>query len=588
MRIRRLLLLFAASLAGACRPAPPPAPPLSAVLVTIDTMRADAWTEAPALRDFLGGAVHFERARTPIVLTLPAHLTLLTGLDPRHHGVHDNAATPLGKERGFSLLQEEFAQAGHLTAAFASCAVVGPETGIGQGFQVFECPPFGTPGSGETGDIPAEARLEAVLAWLASRPKERPFFLWVHFFDPHDPYRPFAGDSRRPGTRAGDGDAALYAGEVRRADAALERLLRALPRDAAIVIASDHGESLGEHGEPTHGNLCHASTADVFLAARGPGVEAGGRDRRLRSLADVAPTFRAWCGLPAQPGDGRPLTGEGHAGVVTESLLAWRTHGWAQVFSATDGRYSLVETGPRLEWFDRSRDPGEREILDPRGFPEFERLDAELLQWRAGAAAPAEESLSDSASPYGAARRPLSAYLPRSENRRLVDPATRFAFSAALSAAQAQMQEGLLPQAVAALERLAAEDARSPLAFYLLAQARGRLAAAGHDLDGHRAAAAAAREAIMRGYAVAPVLHQMLADAIATGDPAEFRAALGVAVTARIVPDLRCLRLAAEGAKAAADAESRDRCRALLERARPHLRAPLEARELEEIAASLR
>jgi hypothetical protein len=174
-----------------------------------------------------------------------------------------------------------------------------------------------------------------------------------------------------------------------------------------------------DHGEPTHGPLCYGSTIDMVLALRAP---AFGRDGNgLRSIADVAPTLRRLCGLPAQPADGKDLGGPPHATLVAESLFTWRIHGWAQCFAVTDGTHSLVESGARQALFDRRTDPGETNPI-PLADPAYEKLDRALDAFRKGDAAAEEGDLLVSVPPYGELRRRGIGYLPRYENVLLPDP----------------------------------------------------------------------------------------------------------------------------------------------------------------------
>ncbi|MGH7163424.1 MAG: hypothetical protein ACREID_08055, partial [Planctomycetota bacterium] len=338
---------------------------------------------------------------------------------------------------------------------------------------------------------------------------------------------------------------------------------RAAPPGTAVVVASDHGEALGEHLEATHGTLCYGATADVFLAARGPGLTPGAVDGDARSLCDVAPTARAWFGLPQPGSDGSPLTRRARSRVLlTESLLAWGRHGWGQCFAATDGRFTLVETGPRVELFDREADAGELRPLDLRGHEAYERLDRALQDLRAGKSA-SWAGMLDSASPYGAARRPVSDYLPREENARLVDPSTRFDYNARIADARqaayfafVRKDRAMLESIVARLESLAREEVSSPSAPHYLAWARGRLAELVGEPSAHAAAARAAKEALDRGYLVAPVLYLLLSESLAAGDAAAMRAALDAAADPRIGIDLACLGAAVEICTAIGDAEA--------------------------------
>jgi hypothetical protein len=156
---------------------------------------------------------------------------------------------------------------------------------------------------------------------------------------------------------------------------------------------------------------------------RAHGFRRGAEDQGLRSVADVAPTLRRLCRLPAVDGDGRDLEGPPHETLVAESLFAWGIHGWGQVFAVTDGRYSLVEAGQSLELFDRSRDPGETQPL-PFSDPAYERLDRALERFRAARSWSAEGGeMLGSVAPYGELRRSDVGYLSRHQNARLPNPA---------------------------------------------------------------------------------------------------------------------------------------------------------------------
>jgi hypothetical protein len=193
------------------------------------------------------------------------------------------------------------------------------------------------------------------------------------------------------------------------------------PSATVVVVASDHGESLGEHGEATHGLLCYGATMDVPLVLAGPGVPAGRTEERTCGLADIAPTLRRLCGLAPRPGDGRDLLDLPPERVLCgESLYAFRRYGWAQQACATDGRFSLIDGGPRLELFDRALDPGEiRPLPDPAGQEAYGRLDRPLLAYRerrVGGAA-GGETWAAAASPYGAVVIPAAEFSKPAENR---------------------------------------------------------------------------------------------------------------------------------------------------------------------------
>ncbi len=394
------------------------------LVVTIDTLRPDAvGPGTPAINAFLGEATRFRKARTVAPLTLPAHASIFTGLLPSGHGIHDNVSEPLPprEKRSFPLLAEQFKDAGYATAAFVARAVLAAPTGIGSGFDVYDCPENESEWQEECGSVPGEERVRAAIAWIEAAPRGKPWFVWVHLFDPHAPYLPYGGDARRPPTRETDPPVARYAGDVRRADAALEQLLRSVDQGTVVVLASDHGEGLLDHGEPTHGPLCYGSTIDAVLAVRAPGFARGAVDEGLRCVADVAPTLRRLCRLPPLEGDARDLGGPPHETLVAESLFTWWIHGWGQVFSVTDGEFSLVESGNALELFDRRRDPGETKPLD-LSHPAYEKLDRALERFRGRRWGGAGGELLASVPPYGELRRHDTGYLERRANAALPNP----------------------------------------------------------------------------------------------------------------------------------------------------------------------
>jgi len=578
---RRLAVLAALLLAagGILALALRPAGKRSVLILSIDTMRPDAVGKGtPALEEFLKTATRFRGARTTAPLTLPAHLSLLSGLLPARTGIPDNSSAILPGSRGYTLLQEEFREAGYETAGFVASHVLDRSTGIGDGFDTYE--EF----RGSARGVPyvrADERAHGVIEWLRARKNDRPFFAFVHFYDPHAPYFPFPGDDRRRASSPREGAKGLYAGEVRRVDAAIEQILAATPADAIVLIVSDHGEGLGEHGEPTHGALCYGSTADCFLAVRAPGLEAGAVDGAPRSLCDVAPTLRAWCGLPARPGDGAPLDGDPLEAVVTQCIEVFRVHGWGQCFSASDGRYTLVESGPALELFDRATDPGETSPIDPRGHEAYERLDraiAGVRGIRAGRQGP--EYLPETEIPYASARRPVGTLLPREENARLLDPRPRLDWWRRLEEAQTLAKVGTEESTRAArdtLRALAEEEPGNPAPWYHLAEALRSRANATGDRAVTREGFRTAMRAIEQGYRSSAAFRLAFDLSRLSSEPEDLRAALLAAQDEALIPDLRCLDSAVNAAlllDRKGDGEARPLATALIERARLHLRFP--------------
>ncbi|HVS33545.1 MAG TPA: sulfatase-like hydrolase/transferase, partial [Thermoanaerobaculia bacterium] len=241
--MKRLTLL---ALLLACAKPEAPAPPArpSILLVTMDTTRADAMTAevAPAFNALAARGLRFSYAYATVPQTLPSHASMLTGLYPAGHGVHENART---LDPTQPLVTEKLRENGYRTAAFISAFALARRFGLARGFDVWD-EDFGE-GNAERA---AKETTDRALAELA-KPSSAPLFLWVHYYDPHYPYTP------------------SYLGEVAAMDEQIGRLVAAFEKSApgphAIAVLSDHGEGLGEHGEEQHGNLLYQSTMHVPL-----------------------------------------------------------------------------------------------------------------------------------------------------------------------------------------------------------------------------------------------------------------------------------------------------------------------------------
>ncbi len=284
---------LAAALAVAARVAPPETPRPNVVLITLDTTRADhlgayGWKHArtPNLDGLSRRGARFERCDTAAPITLPSHATILTGLFPPRHGVRDNGtfALPAAVETVTSRLRA----AGYDTAAVVSAIVLARRYGLDQGFRLYD-DDLGTgyAEATETSERPAEATTRAALAAVSKlRP---PFFLWVHYFDPHEEYRPPARLAEKM-----SGPNRLYDGEIAYVDEQIGALLAGLPVSTDIAVVGDHGEMLGERGELTHGLMLYAAARRVPLILAGPDVPAGRAVPCLVRTADVAPTLLSW------------------------------------------------------------------------------------------------------------------------------------------------------------------------------------------------------------------------------------------------------------------------------------------------------
>lgn len=342
----------------------------SVLLVTLDTTRADALsgdaasrTLAPRIAALADEGVRFPLAYSVAPLTLPAHASLLTGLVPPRHGLRDNgqAALPESAET----LAETLARHGFETGAFVSSVVLDRGFGLEQGFELYDQPELGPRAAGHAQvERPARETARAAAEWLARRDGERPFFLWVHLYDAHVPYRPAAEHLARAG-----GDA--YRGEIAALDDALGALLdalaeRGLDGETLVVLTADHGESLGEHGEPTHGALCYEAALRVPLLFRFPGVPPAPGPTRLASLVDLTPTLLALLELPVPAGlDGVALFAADaprERGVYFESYSGYLHYGWSPLAGWLDGRGKYLHSSAP-EFYLPSQDPSEAKDL---------------------------------------------------------------------------------------------------------------------------------------------------------------------------------------------------------------------------------
>jgi arylsulfatase A-like enzyme/Tfp pilus assembly protein PilF len=357
------------------------------LLITIDTLRADrvgAFGSArgltPTIDRLAAGGLRLTRAYTSAPLTLPAHASLLTSSSPPVHGVRNNSLFRLGANP--PTLATVLKAAGYRTGAFVGAFVLDARFGLGRGFDVYD-DRYGDKAIGDPGEGP-ERRAEDVVApaqaWILGSapvpsaspkpPAPSPWFAWVHLYDPHAPYsapEPFAS-RHEP-----------YDAEVAYADAALASLIDALAARGEldrtlVVFTADHGESLGEHGEPMHGVFVYEATMKVpaFVWA---GERIGSRSYGgVARLIDLAPTAAALLGVAVPPAfEGRSLlpavdsgAGDGQTPpAYVEAMDANLTRNWAPLTGLVSGAFKLIDL-PAPELYDLASDPGERVNLFTR------------------------------------------------------------------------------------------------------------------------------------------------------------------------------------------------------------------------------
>ncbi len=375
------------------------------LLVTVDTLRPDAlgWVSGrnatPVLDRLAREGFRFPAAISPVPLTLPAHASLMTGLDPRRHGVRDNGQV---LSPAPALLAERLREAGYRSAAFVSGAPLGKAFGLARGFDHYD-DRVGA-GSGAWLERAAASTTAAALAWMAQNASAN-WFLWVHYYEPHYPYEP-PPELRRAGWRGG------YDGEVAVVDRALGELLAGLPsrdrpgrdrpgRDRLTVFTADHGESLGEHGEGTHGFFIYDSTTLVPLVLHSPGRVAPGLSDAPARLVDVAPTVLALLGLPPLGDtDGVSLSATLRGGTqelppaYAETWQPWTSYGWAPLRSVRHEGWKLI-AAPRPELYDLRSDPLETTNLVREERARAHRLAALLAEIEARPAAAPSARVTD-------------------------------------------------------------------------------------------------------------------------------------------------------------------------------------------------
>jgi arylsulfatase A-like enzyme/Tfp pilus assembly protein PilF len=369
---------------------------INVVLITLDTLRTDRLScygsdlvDTPNIDRFAAEGVRFTNAASTVPFTLPAHSSIMTGLYPPGHGVRENVGYVLDER--FPTLAELLGKGGWATGGFVSAFVLDHRWGIGRGFDHyvddFNLREMETANMGSAQRDGAET-IAAAVSWLDERPTDRPFFLWLHLYDPHEPYTPAEPfKSEYPGRP--------YDAEVAYTDSLVGDFRRALGErgllDASLVIlTSDHGEGLGEHGETFHGFFVYDSTIHVALIVRPPSADsAGGVVGRAVSHVDLLPTILDLVGLPVPENvHGRSLApliaGQEVAWdrpVYSESLYPLLHYGWAPLRSLRTDSFKFIDV-PRRELYDLALDPAEDRNLHDEQRNRAGELEAALGELR--------------------------------------------------------------------------------------------------------------------------------------------------------------------------------------------------------------
>lgn len=355
---------------------------LNVILISIDTLRADRLSsygstqvETPNIDRLAGEGVQFTNASSTVPFTLPAHSSIMTGTYPPYHGVRENVGYLLDDR--LATLAGQLSQQGWSTGGFVSAFVLDSRWGIASGFDTYfdDFDPEET-GKGNLASVQREGpeTIAAALEWLDSSPQS-PFFLWLHLYDPHDPYtppEPYKSRYQHP-----------YDAEVAYTDALVGQFRKALDQrglldSSLLVLTSDHGEGLGQHKEGFHGFFIYDSTVRVPLIIRAPFGDLAGRVvEEAVSHVDLLPTILQSVGqeVPDQA-QGTSLlpailgmsSDEGSERLVySESLYPLLHYGWAPLRSVRSRRFKFIDT-PDPELYDLTGDPDETHnaLLDER------------------------------------------------------------------------------------------------------------------------------------------------------------------------------------------------------------------------------
>lgn len=378
--------------------------PRSVLLISVDTLRADRLgsygyrpASTPVLDALAARGLRFDQAATVAPLTLPAHTSLLSGTFPAFHGVRDNGSFYVNDS--ITTLAEVLQARGYRTGGFVGAFVLDHRWGIAQGFDhyfdAFDLSNYEMAAGLDAAQRPGSEVVDHALSWLAED-GDRPFFAWVHLYDPHSPYtppEPFR--SRFPATMQG-----AYDAEIAATDAQIGRLLdqlrvRGRLDDTVIVVVADHGESLGEHGEQQHGFFVYDSAVRIPLIVAGPGVPARVVRGQVR-IVDVMPTVLDLVGAAVPPevqgvsllplGRGEELDLLG----FSETWYPRYHYGWSELTAVRNGQFKFI-AAPRRELYDTQADPGETRNLsaaNPRMADALERALRDMATRTATASTP--------------------------------------------------------------------------------------------------------------------------------------------------------------------------------------------------------
>ncbi len=374
MRIFRIFLILIPSIVASDQP--------DVVVITIDTLRADrlgcygySRAATPVLDQLSTESILFTNAVSHVPLTRPSHLSIFTGLYPYQHKVHDNVAPPLDSK--IPVLADTLRKQGYRTAAFISSFVVNSQSGLQRGFEHYadEFDPQKQPTQFALNLEKRGDQIYREFAAWRSGGKSEPYFAWLHLYDPHFPYEPPAPFSQRFAERP-------YDGEVAYSDEVVGKLLKLLGPNTILIVTSDHGESLGDHGENAHSFFIYDSTLRVPLFIRWPGKLPGGKRIGFQTrLVDLFPTVLDLLNLPLPSGLSgislKPwLTGtapEPQLPSYCETFTPWLHFGWSRLHGVRSAGWKYIEA-PAPELYNLANDSAESRNLFAQGTPRVREL----------------------------------------------------------------------------------------------------------------------------------------------------------------------------------------------------------------------
>jgi arylsulfatase A-like enzyme/Flp pilus assembly protein TadD len=468
------------------------------ILFSIDTLRADHLpaygyprVQTPSIDALQRDSILFENAYSQCPLTLPSHLSMLTGRRPAEHGVRANLGYHFDG-RAHPTLARILHDHGYATGAAVSSYVLRGATGIDDSWDFFD---DSVGGDMEwTRDLSLLQRsgfetARRALAWVEGV-KARPFFLFVHIFEPHLPYEPPEPYRTRYGP--------TYDAEVATSDAVVGEFLGQLKRDslydrAIVLLVSDHGEGLGDHGEQEHGILLYREVLRVPLLLKLPGGRDGGTRKAYPvALTDIAPTVTSLLGLGGEPRRAGGLLDRGRQestasqGIYSETYYPRIHFGWSHLRSLVSTRYHYID-GPKPELYEIVRDPRETADTVLADADVARSMKKELEGYPTAFVSPAhvDPEVSERLKTLGY----LSATVPTSDEQVLPNPRNRIHVHEKLKAASRLAAQGKNAEALGELRSLISED---PGSF----EARRDLAGALARLGRYEEAAAAYKEAV--------------------------------------------------------------------------------------------